>query len=293
MLTKQSIFKTSLLTIVALIAFAANSVLCRLALDVYQMDAGSFTVFRLLSGAMMLFIIIQFHNKQKNNKTDLKQTRNWFSAFMLFIYATGFSFAYISLDTGVGALILFASVQITIILYSIYTGNRLHVAEWTGLIIAFVGFIYLIYPNLSSPSAIGFLLMSIAGIAWGFYTIQGMYSKTALFDTAQNFIKTIPFITILALITLPQSHLNLQGILLALLSGSIASGIGYAIWYMALAGLSSVQAAVMQLTVPIIAAVGGVLFVSEEMTLRLFISAIMVLGGILAMITTRYLIQQK
>jgi len=292
-LIQQSVFKTSLLTIVALIAFAANSVLCRLALDVYQMNAGSFTVLRLLSGTMILFIIIQLHNKQKNNKADLKQTKNWFAAFMLFTYATAFSFAYISLDTGVGALILFASVQITIILYSIYTGNRLHITEWGGLIIAFVGFIYLISPNLSSPSIIGFLLMSVAGIAWGFYTIQGMHSKTALFDTAQNFIKTIPFIAVLALITLPQSHLNLQGILLALLSGSIASGIGYAIWYMALAGLSSVQAAVMQLTVPIIAAVGGVLFVSEEMTLRLLISATMVLGGILAMIATRYFIQQK
>jgi len=143
------------------------------------------------------------------------------------------------------------------IAYSIYTGNRLSMTEWLGLSIAFAGFIYLIYPNLSSPSAIGFLLMSIAGIAWGFYTIQGRHAKKALFDTAQNFIKTLPFIAILALITLPQSQLNLQGIMLALLSGGIASGIGYAIWYMALTGLSNSQAAVVQLAVPVIAAIGG------------------------------------
>ncbi|MDQ6957195.1 MAG: DMT family transporter [Mariprofundaceae bacterium] len=289
---KQSIFKTSLFTIVALIAFAANSVLCRLALDVYQMDAGGFTTLRLLSGAIILWALVRTQHQQ-NSQPRFNFTTNWFSAFMLFIYAAAFSFAYITLDTATGALILFGSVQITMITYTVYKGSRPNMAEWTGLAMAFVGFIYLIYPDLSSPSAMGFLLMSISGIAWGFYSIQGMHSKKPLFDTAQNFIKTLPFIIILALITLPQSHLNLQGILLALLSGGIASGMGYAIWYKALTGLSNNQAAVVQLAVPVIAAIGGVLFVLEEMTLRLIISTVMVLGGILIVISTRYFIQQK
>jgi len=277
---------------VTLIAFAANSVLCRLALDIYQMDAGSFTTLRLLSGAIVLWILVRTQHQQ-NSHPRFNFSTSWFSASMLFIYAAAFSFAYITLDTATGALILFGSVQITMIAYSIYAGNRPSMAEWAGLSMAFIGFIYLIYPDLSSPSAMGFLLMSIAGIAWGFYSIQGKHSKKALFDTAQNFIKTMPFIAILALITLPQSHLNLQGILLALLSGGIASGMGYAIWYKALTGLSNHQAAVVQLAVPVIAAIGGVIFVSEEMTLRLVISTIMVLGGILIVISTRYFIQQK
>jgi len=283
-LLKQSIFKTSLLTIIALIAFAANSVLCRLALDGYHMDAGAFTVIRLLSGAAVLLCILYIKHHQTNLAIHFKLTTNWFSAFMLFIYASAFSFAYITLATGVGALILFSSVQLTIILYGIYTGNRLHITEWIGLGLAFTGFVYLIYPDLSSPSATGFLLMSMAGIAWGFYTIQGKHSQNALFDTTHNFIKTLPFIAILALITLPQMHVNLQGILLALVSGGIASGIGYAVWYMALNGLANSQIAVVQLATPIIATIGGVIFVSEEMTLRLIISTTMVLGGILMIV---------
>ena len=277
----------------ALVAFAANSVLCRLALDVYQMDAGSFTSIRLLSGAIVLFVIVRMRAKQQNNKISFNFTKNWLPTLMLFIYATAFSFTYITLDTATVSLILFASVQITIIAYSIYAGNRLNMLEWIGLSMAFIGFVYLMYPNLNSPSAMGFLLMSISGIAWGIYTIQGKNTKKPLFDTTQNFLKTLPFVAILALISFPQAQLNLQGTLLALLSGGIASGIGYAIWYMALTGLSNSQAAVVQLTVPVIAAIGGVLFVSEEMTFRLVISTTMVLGGIFIMLSTKYFNQYK
>jgi len=289
----QSIVKTSLFTIAALMAFAANSVLCRLALDTYHMDAGMFTVIRLLSGAVVLWIILHFKNRQGHHRIHFELRKKWFSASMLFIYATTFSFAYITLGTGIGALILFGSVQITLVIYAIYTGNRPSMTEWIGLVIAFMGFVYLIYPDLSSPSAIGFLLMSISGIAWGLYTIVGKHCQHALHDTTQNFIKTLPFIAILALVTLPQAQLDLQGIILALLSGGIASGIGYAIWYIALTGLSHSQTAVVQLAVPVIAAMGGVLFVSEEMTLRLTISTIMVLGGILMMISKNYFYEQK
>jgi len=280
--------KITMLTLTALIAFAANSVLCRLALDIYHMDAGVFTVIRLLSGAVVLLIILYIKHNRDMHSIHFELTRNWLAATMLFIYATAFSFAYITLDTGVGALILFGSVQITIIVYSIYTGNRLNMAEWVGLALSFTGFVYLIYPDLSSPSSIGFLLMSIAGIAWGLYTIQGKKSKKPLLDTTLNFIKTLPFIAALALLTLPQAQFNLPGVLLALLSGGIASGIGYAVWYMALSGLSHSQTAVVQLAVPVIATIGGVIFVSEEMTLRLIISTVMVLGGILIIISRQH-----
>jgi len=280
--------KITMLTLTALIAFAANSVLCRLALDIYHMDAGVFTVIRLLSGAVVLLIILYIKHSRDMHSIHFELTRNWLAATMLFIYATAFSFAYITLDTGVGALILFGSVQITIIVYSIYTGNRMNMAEWVGLALAFTGFVYLIYPDLSSPSSIGFLLMSIAGIAWGLYTIQGKKSKKPLLDTTLNFIKTLPFIAALALLTLPQAQFNLLGVLLALLSGGIASGIGYAVWYMALSGLSHSQTAVVQLAVPVIATIGGVIFVSEEMTLRLIISTVMVLGGILIIISRQH-----
>jgi len=289
----QSIVKTSLFTSAALMAFAANSVLCRWALDIYHMDAAIFTVIRLLSGAVVLLLLLRIKHKQPLPPIHIALRNNWFAASMLFIYATAFSFAYITLDTGVGALILFASVQLTILVYAIYTGNRLHILEWMGLVIAFIGFVYLIYPDLSSPSAIGFLWMCIAGIAWGLYTMLGKHSQSPLLDTAQNFVKTLPFIALLALIMLPQAQLNLQGILLALVSGGIASAIGYAVWYMALRGLSHSQAAVVQLAVPVIAAIGGVVFVSEELTLRLIISAAMVLGGILIIVSHAYFPMQK
>jgi drug/metabolite transporter (DMT)-like permease len=200
---------------------------------------------------------------------------------MLFLYAITFSFAYISLDTGTGALILFGSVQITMILLSLVSGNRLHITEWAGVTIAFMGFVYLFLPALTTPSAIGFLLMTAAGIAWGVYTLKGRDSRNPLMDTAYNFLRTIPLVIILAIVTMKKGQYSSEGILLAVLSGGITSGIGYTIWYIALGELSATQAAVVQLLVPVIAALGGVLFVSEAITLRLTVSAIMILGGIL------------
>lgn len=272
----------------ALIAFAANSVLCRLALGNDAIDASSFTIIRLLSGTIVLLIIMV----ATRNITDASTKGSWVASFMLFLYAIAFSYAYISLDTGTGALILFGSVQITMILLSLISGTRLHFTEWAGVIIAFTGFVYLIMPGVTTPSTIGFLLMTVAGVAWGIYTLKGRSSKNPLFDTAYNFLRTTPLVILLAITTINNANYSSEGILLAVLSGGITSGIGYTIWYIALGGLSSTQAAVLQLSVPVIAALGGVLFVSEAITIRLSVSAAMVLGGILMVVLGRYYFPQ-
>lgn len=271
-----SLTKTLLFTGFALIAFAANSVLCRLALGEEAIDASSFTVVRLLSGIIMLLLILKISN------SDQKSTSygSWPAAFMLFLYAGAFSFAYITLDTGTGALILFGAVQLTMIFVALTKGDRLRISAWAGVLIAFSGLVYLVLPGVSAPSMIGFLLMTIAGIAWGVYTLIGKRSANPLADTALNFTKTLPFILILAIFTISNIQLSPKGVILAVMSGALASGIGYTVWYTALGGLSATQAAVVQLLVPVFAAAGGVVFISEAITLRLFISAFMILGGV-------------
>lgn len=268
----------------ALIAFAANSVLCRIALKNEAIDASSFTIIRLLSGSVVLLLIIAA--TRKIAETSVKGS--WVASSMLFLYAITFSYAYILLDTGTGALILFGSVQITMILLSLISGTRLHLIEWTGIAIAFTGFVYLVLPGVTKPSITGFLLMTIAGIAWGIYTLKGRGSKNPLMDTTYNFLRTTPLVALLAFFTISNVNYSSEGILLALLSGGITSGIGYTIWYIALGGLSSTQAAVLQLSVPVIAALGGVLFVSEAISFRLAVSATMVLGGILIVVLGKY-----
>lgn len=281
--SRNHLARTISFTVLALIAFAANSVLCRLALGDRTIDASSFTVIRLLSGAIVLFLIIKI-----KNKSEVSTKGSWSASLMLFLYAITFSFAYITLDTGTGALILFGSVQITMILLSILSGNRLHVTEWLGVMVSFLGFVYLVLPGITTPSMFGFMLMTVAGIAWGIYSLKGKGSTNPVIDTAYNFLRTIPFVIILAVLAFNKMSYSSTGILLAVLSGAIASGIGYAIWYSALRGLSTVQAAVVQLLVPVIAAFGGVIFVSEAITLRLTVSAMLILGGILLVVLGRY-----
>ena len=282
-------------TVFALFAFAANSVFCRLALGDEAIDATSFTSVRLFSGIIILFILMQFTSHVSIPQGSLKADANgsWLAAIMLFTYAVTFSFGYISLDTGTGALILFGAVQITMILFNVISGSRLHYSEWLGLTCAFIGFVYLILPSITTPSLTGFILMSVSGMAWAFYTLLGRKSKHALSDTAFNFLRTSPFILILVLLSFNNLHISSTGFLLAVLSGAIASGIGYFVWYIALSGLSVTQAAVLQLFVPIIAALGGVVFTSESITLRLIESSILVLGGILLVILGRYYFTQN
>lgn len=284
--------KTILLTVLALLAFAGNSVLCRLALNDNIIDAASFTAIRLFSGAIFLLLLITI-NDHKSPKASINiKAGSWLSALFLFIYAGAFSYAYISLDTGTGALILFGAVQVTMIMSDIFKGKKLLLAEWLGLIIAFIGLMILLMPSASAPSLTGFLLMTISGIAWGLYTLAGRGSKTPLVDTTNNFLKTLPFIGLLMLLTLSNIELSNQGILLAIMSGTVTSGLGYAIWYSALSGLTVKHAAIIQLSVPIIAAIGGVIFSNETINIELMTSSILVLGGVLTVIMGKQSIER-
>lgn len=277
------VIKPLVFTPLALIAFAANSVLCRLALGGKTIDAAGFTSVRLLSGALILLCILKFSDNKNRSSTK----GSWFAAFMLFLYAVTFSFAYLTLNTGTGALILFGSVQITIILRSLFSGNRLLLIEWMGVIVAFSGIVYLVLPGVTAPSFTGFSLMTSAGIAWGLYTLKGRGSTNPLSDTTYNFLRSVPFVIVLGLLFFRNAHISREGIILAAISGGITSGIGYTLWYMALRGLSATQAAVVQLSVPVIAGFGGVVFISEQISLRLTLSALLTIGGILMVILGR------
>ena len=301
--------KTVITTILALVAFAANSVLARLAPEAPAIDPASFTTVRLISGAIMLFILVVAFNAKSPPQTqvrypikslyqrallfEVEARGSWTSAFMLFLYASCFSFAYVVLDTATGALILFGAVQITMIIISLFSGKKLHVSEWAGLILAFIGFIYLIFPNLGSPSFHGFILMSVAGIGWGFYSVKGRDSLNPLLDTAFNFLRAVSFAGFLMVLNLAHISLSRDGLFYAAISGALTSGIGYAIWYAALKDLQLTTAAVVQLSVPVIAAIGGVLFVGEGLSLRLIIASIIILGGILLVIFGRIFMVNK
>lgn len=274
--------QTSLLTAFTLTAFAANSVLCRLALGEGTIDAAAFTVIRLLSAALLLGILLTI-------KGRLKMTfhrGSWISACMLFLYAASFSYAYMTLNTGTGALILFGAVQITILLVYRLSGNRMAAAEWLGALAAFLGFVFLVLPGVTAPSLKGFILMSAAGAAWGIYTLRGRGSENPMMDTAANFIRTLPLVLMLFILTNPL-FITRRGMLLAILSGAVTSGLGYILWYHALRGLSAAQAAVVQLMVPVIAALGGVLFNREAVSGRLILSGLLILGGILLAVPGR------
>jgi drug/metabolite transporter (DMT)-like permease len=261
----------------ALVAFAFNSILCRMALRGGEADAAGFTAVRLTSGAVALIVISYFFSKGET----LNATRgNWISAFFLFAYAICFSFAYIGLTAAVGALILFSAVQFTMIAVALFRGERPHRLEWLGLLIAVAGLVYLVFPGLSSPPLFASILMASAGIAWGFYTLRGKGSNDPLGDTAGNFIRTVPMIVVAAIPFFSRINLSTRGFVLAVLSGAVASGVGYTVWYIALKHHTATRAAVLQLSVPVIAAFGGVLLLSEVMTTRLLIASALILGGI-------------
>ncbi len=305
--SSMSVYKTITYTVLALLAFAANSVLCRMALEMQydgaEIDAASFTVIRLSSGIVALLVIVGLKSWWVNkSRTDTENRLagqvpaeayqktsqgSWFGAISLFMYAAAFSFAYVSLDTATGALILFGVVQMTMITSSLFSGNKLHFIEWLGVALAIVGFVYLMLPGATAPSVAGLVLMAISGIAWAFYTLAGKASKSPLLDTSYNFLRTTPFIIILAIYNIDSYYLSSTGVMLAIASGALTSGLGYAIWYQALTALKTIQAAVLQLLVPVIAAVGGVIFIDELLTERLILSAGLVLGGILLVVIGR------
>ena len=276
MLNSQGWLRTAFLTGLALLAFASNSVLCRMALREATVDAASFSTIRLASGAAVLLLIAALGKRSQ----DTKHQGNWTSPTLLFLYAVPFSFAYISLATATGALILFAAVQATMILVGLWSGERPHYMEWVGHLSALVGLVYLVFPGLSAPSPMGSFLMMIAGIAWGVYSLRGRGAVDPIADTTNNFVRSLPFVIVISLITLRNIHVSAEGVLLAVLSGALASGVGYVVWYAALRGLTATRAAMVQLSVPVLAAAGGVIFLSEDLSIRLLLSATMILGGI-------------
>lgn len=270
----MSRMQTVLFTTLAMIAFAGNSLLCRMALRHTGIDAASFTSIRICSGALVLWLIIGAKGEK------IGAAGSWYSALALFAYAAGFSFAYVSLPAATGALLLFGAVQATMISYGLWTGERLRGWRLVGLTLAFGGIFGLLMPGLSAPPLYGSMLMLAAGIAWGIYSLRAKGATHPTRITAGNFMRAVPFAVGLSIVMLPSASLNGSGISYAIASGGLTSGVGYAIWYTALRGLKSTSAATVQLSVPVIAAIGGIAFLGEAVTLRLLITSTAILGGI-------------
>ncbi|MEM9116499.1 MAG: DMT family transporter [Cyanobacteria bacterium P01_F01_bin.56] len=275
---------TLLLTGAALIAFAGNSILSRLVLGHGWLDAATFSSLRLMFGAGTLALLLML-----NGETHPLKGGNWRGATVLVVYAIAFSLSYLSLTTATGALILFGVTQVTMLLLALNAGNRPHILQWLGLGLALGGLIYLLLPGVEAPPIAGAALMGVAGIAWGSYTYLGHKSTAPLAQTAGNFLRAAPLAVIINVGLASQFHAELVGILLAAVVGALTSGLGYVAWYAALRNLAPIQAAVVQLCVPIIAAIGGFFLVSEPLSLRLILSALIILGGIaLALLGREY-----
>ncbi len=269
------------LTSLAMAAFAGNSLFCRFALKHTGIDAASFTTIRLISGALMLWLVVQMkHGKQTGEGS-------WLSAFALFAYAAGFSFAYVSLPAATGALLLFGAVQMTMIGYGVWVGERLQKLQMIGLVLAFGGLVGLLLPGLSASPLYGSILMLGAGVAWGIYSLRGKSAGNPIRVTAGNFLRAVPIAAVLSVLLLNDTSLDGAGFWYAVLSGALASGIGYAIWYTALPAMKAINAATVQLSVPIIAALGGIVFLGEAVTLHLVLASIAILGGIALVILER------
>lgn len=262
------------LTSLAMLAFACNSLLCRVALIHTRIDAASFTAIRLLSGALMLGLIVRMRGGLRSGGG------NWASALALFVYAAGFSFAYLSLPASTGALLLFGAVQATMICHGLWSGERLRRLQLAGFALALAGLVGLLAPSLTAPPLFGSLLMLSAGIAWGVYSLRGKGAGDPLQVTAGNFLRAVPIAAILSALMLNAATVDGAGMVYAVLSGALASGIGYAVWYTALPFLKATSAATVQLSVPVIAAVGGIAFLGEALTLRLALASAAILGGI-------------
>ncbi|HVA54793.1 MAG TPA: DMT family transporter [Gammaproteobacteria bacterium] len=262
------------LTALTMIAFAGNSLLCRAALEASHIDAASFTTIRLISGALVLWLIVQMRRGTRSGGGS------WRSALALFIYAASFSYAYLSLSASTGALLLFGAVQATMIGYGIWSGERLRAIQLAGLMLAFAGLIGLLLPGITAPPLYGSLLMLGAGVAWGVYSLRGRGTGNPIAITAGNFLRTVPIAILLSSVMFKGMGMDAAGVSYAIASGGVASGLGYAIWYTVLPALKATSAATVQLSVPVIAALGGVLLLSEHLSLRLVLASIAILGGI-------------
>ena len=271
------------LATLAMLAFAANSLLCRMALTQSDISPGMFTALRLVSGAVTLFILTSAGGKASYS------AGSWRGGMALFAYAAAFSYAYVGMSTGTGALLLFGAVQLTMISVGIVRGERFVALQMAGFALAIAGLVVLLMPGLTSPAPVPAMLMIIAGIAWGAYSLMGKNAVSGLSVTAGNFIRALPLVVLLLVVLLFTEHLRLDlaGTLLAIASGALASGIGYAIWYLVLPAIPATIAATLQLSVPVIAALAGWVFLSEAITLRMVLASAAILGGIALVIYYR------
>lgn len=274
--------QTVVLTVVAMLAFAANSLLCRLALQQRGIDPASFASIRIVSGAITLAVVVRLRSKRSS-----PGHADWLAAVMLFAYVAFFSFAYLTLPAGTGALILFGAVQLTMFGVGLRSGERFGPIAWGGLVLAVAGLVYLVSPGVAAPPPFGAALMATAGVAWGVYSLRGRGVADPLAATAGNFARAAPLALVLSLLFVASAHADVAGVALAIASGALTSGLGYVIWYAALNKLSAMRAATVQLSVPLIAALGGVLFLSEAITPRLAAASAAILGGIALVLTSR------
>lgn len=293
--------KATLYTILALLAFAANSLLCRMALAEGYIDPWNFTIIRLLGGAVCLAIIMTVHQyrlKRQSSTYDnssvsdvskdsilqdsiLQDKGSWLSSISLVVYALCFSLAYVELDTGTGALLLFAAVQFTMIGWGIYQKEQLSRVQWAALFIAFTGFVYLMLPSAAVPSLFGAVIMTMSGIAWGIYSIRGKACVSPIRATGFNFIRSLAALPLLLWAGMNYlADMRAEGVMLASISGAITSGVGYSLWYVAMPLLKSTQAAVVQFCVPVLAAILGMVFLSEQLTVRFIIASVVILGAV-------------
>ena len=274
----MSATRVVILTALAMVAFAGNSLLARAALQGGRIDAADFTTVRLVSGAAMLWLLVRLRHDAPAGRG------NWLSALALFVYAAGFSFAYVQLPAASGALLLFGAVQATMIGRGVWLGERLGPLQTAGFVLALVGIVGMLLPGLSAPPLVGSLLMLSAGMAWGVYSLRGQGAGDPTRVTAGNFLRAAPIAIALSLFWHRAASVDVAGLLLAVASGALASGIGYAIWYASLPRLKTTQAATVQLSVPVLTALGGVSLLGEPLTLRLVLASVAILGGILLVV---------
>lgn len=286
---RRYFLQTTLYTLIAILGFSANAIICRWTLDNGFIDPVSFTSFRLGAGAVMLFIVMALSAGRQTNKSQIKTTTvpsqkgDWKTSIYLFIYALSFSYGYVAISTATGALILAGVVQLTMIGYALRNSDKLHGAEWLGLILALIGLVYLMYPKLTSPSWWGLVMVIISAYTWAIYSLNGRHSLNPITDTAYNFYRTLPMVFLLIAVTLAFTDvINLTpiGMAMAILSGGVTSGLGYILWYKALPRLSSSLASACQLLVPLFAAFGAHWLIDEAIRLHFLIAAAMMLGGL-------------
>ena len=278
-------WRTLVLTVLAMLAFAANSLLCRLALQQGAIDPASFGSVRLASGALTLMAVLAL--RRRPDATAPTARRDWLAAAMLWLYVACFSFAYVNLSAGTGALVLFGAVQLTMFGVGLQRGERFTALAWCGFALAVAGLAALVWPGVTAPPGAGTVLMATAGVAWGVYSLRGRTAGEPVAATSGNFARATPMALALSVAMLASVHLSTRGVVLAVLSGALTSGIGYVIWYAALPGLNALRAATVQLSVPPLAAIGGVLLLSEALTLRLAGASLAVLGGVAIVLFSR------